>query len=169
MNALRCAPVLLIALSILPALGWISRLAREPEQLAEKIARLEREDAEIDRLLAIITRRIYTTNEEVIAEVLAGRLSLLEAAARVRAAGTELPSWARPKLECLFPGSSDDERQCRRVIALIEGTLRDEPSRCGMVIGCLQAELREHLLRYGGVRLPEIDSPQAQPALGVLQ
>jgi hypothetical protein len=171
MNALRCVPILLMGLGLTPVLGWLHHLEMEPARMADKIARLERENAEIDSVLTIILRRVHTTNEEVIQDVLADRLSLLAAAARIRSAGAEVPSWARPKLERLFPGNSDNERQCRRVIALIKGELKEEPGRRYLIVGRLEAELHEHLLRHGCVRLPEIDSAQAQSALvpGVLQ
>ena len=56
-------------------------------------------------------------------------------------------------------------RECRQVLAFVEGELGAEPSRCREVVARLEAELQAHLRRYGTVRLPEINSPPAQPAL----
>src|SRR5262245_9520870 len=111
MNEYRCATSLLVALSATLTLGWL--LDRGPgygdAQEASELARLRRESAELDRALSFRMHRLQATNNTVVADVIAGRLSLLEAAARLRAADLEAPERMRPKLAYLFPGGNDDE------------------------------------------------------------
>jgi len=81
--------------------------------------------------------------QRVVEQVIGGRLSLLEGAARFRAA-------ARSG----FTADADGEAVCRAVIGWAELALRDRPERAAAVAERLEAELRRHLERTGGVRLP---------------
>jgi hypothetical protein len=128
------------------------------------LVRLEQENAELDHITMMVIRH-QQTKIEVAHNVIAGRLSLPVAAARFRASSAELPSWRRPPLENFYPGVSQGERECRRVIAFVSAALWEEPSRRDLVVSRLESELREYLQRDGSVHLPEIDSPQVQPAL----
>ncbi|HEX5272847.1 MAG TPA: hypothetical protein VFW33_20255 [Gemmataceae bacterium] len=88
--------------------------------------------------------------EEVVAEVRAGRLGLLEAAARVRDIQSASPYFRRDLFREGQPGETDDERFCRMVIDL------STPARGGPpdpVVTRLEAELTQHLSR-GPIRLP---------------
>jgi hypothetical protein len=83
------------------------------------------------------------TKQRVVEQVIAGRLSLMEAATRFRAAGRGL-----------LPAAEDGETVCRTVIGWAELALRDRPERASAVAERLEGELRWHLERYGGVDLP---------------
>jgi hypothetical protein len=79
--------------------------------------------------------------QQIIAELVAGRLRLLEATARFRqAGGTE-------------PGSP--EEWCRTVIGWAGLALCDRPERAEAVSDHLERELQSHLARHGAVSLPE--------------
>jgi hypothetical protein len=90
--------------------------------------------------------------QEVADEVRAGRLSLLEAAARARDIQSASPYFPWKHFRESHPGASDDERFCRMVIDLV--TLPTSPgSGPDPVVARLQAELDEHLSR-GTLHLP---------------
>ena len=92
-------------------------------------------------------------------DVIAGRLTLLEAGALFSAADTDLNSESlRYRLD-QFPGNSDAERHCRRVISYVEMALAAEPSELNTIVNRLNAELQDALERNSGiVSLPESDT-----------
>jgi hypothetical protein len=85
--------------------------------------------------------------------VIAGRLSLLEAAARFRDLDEQPPAARREVLRCAYPGASDDECRCRAVLQYVWVEARDRPGADPAVAKRLEAELRG-LLGHGDVRLP---------------
>ena len=92
--------------------------------------------------------------QEVTEEVVAGRLSLLDAAGRMRDFQSASPYFNWERFRESHPAGSDDERFCRMVIDLAYPLgLKDEPQR-EAVARRLEAELEEHL-RRGTLRLPE--------------
>jgi hypothetical protein len=173
MNVFRGAFVLLLALIGTLTLGFVAHRHRLFDMgpgsgsivdAMNNLARLEQENAELDRVSAMLLR-IQHSKAEVTSDVIAGRVSLPAAAARFRASTAELPAPRRGKLEDIYAGSSDGERECRRVIAFIRAALSGEPARRDLVVARLESELRDCLQGDGSLRLPEIDSAQAQPAL----
>jgi hypothetical protein len=94
---------------------------------------------------------------EITADVIAGEVTLLHAAARLRAANADLPQLIfRVKMRAL-PGNSDDERACRWVIGSVEATLEGDPRRRDRIVNRLKAELREYLKRQGPLVSSELD------------
>jgi hypothetical protein len=90
-------------------------------------------------------------------EVVAGRLSLVEAAARFGAleAGRPRNRYCRPAHE-LFPGDSEGEQLCREVITHVEARLAPQGrARARQFAARLEAELGELLARDGTARLPD--------------
>jgi hypothetical protein len=80
----------------------------------------------------------------IAAEVVAGRLSLSEAANRfqsIRHRDESRPSIPRP----LSPKASEEEDRFREVINYIQYLLNDTPDRASEVVERLEKELREHL------------------------
>jgi hypothetical protein len=166
MKAFRCVPVVLIVLGATLTGVWLL----EPGQgkgygsmweARGALAGLEREKEELDHLALLLNHRSSTLTE-ITADVIAGRLGLLEAAAGFHAADAGLPS--RVPLKDRFAGASDGERECRRVIGFVEEALEEEPSRRAAVVDRLEAELQAQLRQHGTVRLPESDSAQARSA-----
>jgi hypothetical protein len=80
--------------------------------------------------------------EEIVAQVIAGRMPLLEAAARFREVSGNPES---------------GERVCRTVIGWAHLALRDHPERAERLSDHLEQELQAHLDRFGAVRLPGRD------------
>ncbi|MDB5307012.1 MAG: hypothetical protein JWO38_1214 [Gemmataceae bacterium] len=79
--------------------------------------------------------------EQAVTDVIAGRVSLLEAAARFGAAGE-----ARP--------DTDGEALCRSVIGWVHLALRDRPERADLVAGRLEHELQDYRAQLGHLPTP---------------
>jgi hypothetical protein len=92
--------------------------------------------------------------DELGREAAAGRLSLVEGAARLRELYREEPEAVWVNVCRRFPDASDDERYCRLLIDRVEShMLVADRARAPFVVGRLEAELREHI-RRGTLRLP---------------
>src|SRR5262245_4691846 len=87
------------------------------------------------------------------AEVLEGRLGLLEAATHFRDLNEQPPPFLWERFRDRFPGRSDDERHCRQVIAFVKAALPEYRGADPAPVARLEAELEE-LLRQGDLRLP---------------
>jgi hypothetical protein len=95
--------------------------------------------------------------EDVVRAVIAGELTLLEAAARFRDVNASLPK-ARAVVQQAYAGLPYEHALCRQVIAYAGAELRHQGSAPKEnVLHGLEAELEEHLRRYGKVCLPEDD------------
>src|SRR5438094_38420 len=97
--------------------------------------------------------------QQIVADLIAGRLRLLEATARFRQAGgaapltpSPLPGGERGRGEG-EPGSA--ESWCRTVIGWAGLALSDRPERAEAVSEHLERELESHLARHGAVCLPD--------------
>ena len=83
-----------------------------------------------------------------IAELLvAGELTLFEAAARLRDAESELPPSFVRQSRAVLQAASDDEYACRKVIAYVRLALEQEPDRAAAFCRQLEAELQRQLRR----------------------
>jgi hypothetical protein len=88
--------------------------------------------------------------DAVAAKVLAGRLTLLEAAARFRDLDRGPPAFDWEHFRAGTPNMSDEERHCREVINRVASTWPDEAA----VVVRLERELEKHR-RHGTLHLPE--------------
>jgi hypothetical protein len=146
---------LLLSLALLAALMTALAGARKwrgraplPEAPGE-----EAREAELDRRLRVARQRI-DAKWKVVRRLLAGELTLLEAAARFRDLNAE-PADCPCRESYLWPNTSPEERQCRQVIAWGRALGRDDRSGAtGAVVDRLEAELAA-LLARGAIRLPE--------------
>jgi hypothetical protein len=84
-------------------------------------------------------RRVQA-KQEAVADLIAGRVGLLEAAARFQAAGGG--------------GCADGEVVCRAVIGWAQLALSERPERAEALAAALEDQLLAHLTRHGDVRLP---------------
>jgi hypothetical protein len=95
------------------------------------------------------------TKVEVSKQVLAGELTLLEAAALFRAADQQPPVFLWEEFRRAFPGATDEERHCREVIVWVERVQsKKDPCLAEATRVALEAQLAEQLKR-GPLRLPE--------------
>lgn len=88
--------------------------------------------------------------QAIVAEVLAGRLTLRQAAARFQAAGASKPEAVLTQWRKTCPGDTDEERYCWNVLRHVCVRVRNEPEQARAVRQRLEMELPDHL-RY---RLP---------------
>src|SRR5262249_42463826 len=93
----------------------------------------------------------------IVDEVLAERMSLLEAAAHFRDLDRAPPSILWDRFRAFYPGDSDDERHCREVIGNVRARVEDQGEQGPDPVLRLESELRQHLER-GTLRLPETPS-----------
>jgi hypothetical protein len=115
-----------------------------------------RREEQLDQQLRAIHARI-TAKGEAAWGLIEGRLTLLEAAARFReaneATGDRFGAYWR------WADRPEGERLCRQVIEWVDAELRTAGAPVGdrVLVGRLEAELAEHLGRYGTVELPRDD------------
>jgi hypothetical protein len=148
---------LLIAVVVLAGVV-LAEWARREEAVAGQECRQEQirgttMDTQVRDLIARSRRK-----ERVASLVLAGRLTLLEAAAHFRALNHMDPPIAWDAFRRL-PGESDDERHCYQVIIYVEAAIGTDDTESRKAIGgTLRTELRQHVGR-GTLWLPEVSCP----------
>jgi hypothetical protein len=95
----------------------------------------------------------------LVGELLAGRLTLLEAAGQFRAVNRAPPRFHWEGFRAFYQGDSDEERHCREVVALVEMELEETDPCLRLATGArLVCEL-ETRLRRGRLCLPEVPDP----------
>jgi len=107
---------------------------------------------ELDAWRESLLRRM-AAKRRIVDELAAGRLTLLEAAARFRSLNREAPFRERRLIHLLQPGRSPEERYCRAVLNFAESRLREDAST-KVFLASLERELQEHI-RNGTLRLRE--------------
>jgi hypothetical protein len=142
---------LLVGMLVLAAQGKPKKVLnpqRGPSTQEQRARNVERTVQEITR------RRLH--KERLIQALLAGRMRLLEVAARFRALDRDIPAFPWRQFRDYYSSDSDEERHCRQVIDFAHAALMRDLPRADEVRERLSAELREHL-RRGPLRLPEVD------------
>jgi hypothetical protein len=99
-----------------------------------------------------LKHRIAAQNQ-IINDLAARRLVLLEAAARLRELYRSAPARERRLFRQRIPAPSNAERFCRAVILLVEGYL-PEGDETKALVAALKRELQGHL-QSGSLRLPD--------------
>jgi hypothetical protein len=89
--------------------------------------------------------------------LLAGRLTLFEAAAGFRAMRQVKARYLQPD-PLPFPGKTEEEQLCRQVLVYVE-TVSQGESGPAAVVARLHKDLQEHLERSGTVHLPLSGGP----------
>jgi hypothetical protein len=106
----------------------------------------------------------------IVEEILAERMSLLEAAACFRDLDHGPPPILWDRFRAFYPGDSDDERHCHEVIENVRVRVEVQGGQGRQQVLRLEAELRQHLER-GTLRLPETPPPlpigRTAPAVSV--
>jgi hypothetical protein len=106
-----------------------------------------------DRQTAEVVRR-QQVRLAVARDLTDGRLTLLEAAARMRDLDRHVPGFYWAGFRRGLPGASDDERHCREAIGWVVAALPPDDPRGEGAVRRLKAELLQHLAR-GSLHLPE--------------
>jgi hypothetical protein len=108
---------------------------------------------ELEQKLQGVWRRLLA-RERIVKEVIAGRLSLLEAAAHFRDLDQTADEIVRVVLRRRYPHcETDDERYCRYVIDYVEAEVDNDPGVLELVERLLE-ELDAHQSK-GRLRLPK--------------
>jgi hypothetical protein len=149
---------LLLAGVVLAGVGALGAAANNcgnwgpPDDTALK-DELRRAD-ELEREREVIGQRIKE-KVRISAQVRAGQLTLLQAAARFRALDRDLGAFPWAAFRRLNPGGTDEERHCREVIGWVAADMANaEPSRTREVCSALERELQLCLQR-GPLCLPD--------------
>jgi len=110
-------------------------------------------DEELERRRQIYLQR-HAVKDHAVRELLAGRLTLLQAAARCRDVEAAYPvPWA-PHIAATDP--AEGERLCRMVISMARGwMLENVAAQAAAETARLEAELEQHRDPDGTVRLPD--------------
>jgi hypothetical protein len=86
-------------------------------------------------------------------DLIAGRCTLLEAAARFRDLAEAASNFPWEEFRRHYPGANDEERHCQRVIEHLQARLEKQPDRCRALVRRLEAELDAYRA-CGPLRLP---------------
>jgi hypothetical protein len=112
----------------------------------------EARQTQLEQQSRTIVQRLEA-KEEVVRRLLAGRLTLLEAAALFGHLNEEPAAW--PFQDNLrWPGASREEKLCRQVLDWAIPLAREEGGRAVEAADRLEAELAALLARGGVIRLP---------------
>jgi hypothetical protein len=123
---------------------------------ANSIRRIVDEQRRADKLevqLANVVRR-GARRRETVQELIAGRRTLREAAARSQALAREDPDFPWDMFRREYPGRTDEERHCRQMIVFVQTALQDHPGEAAEVVARLEAELEAYREPDGTIRLP---------------
>jgi hypothetical protein len=91
----------------------------------------------------------------IIRDVIAGRLKLLEAAARYRKLNADFPHASHWLEQQRYPGMPYERALCQQIIDTVRDELSEAaPDQVKPLVSRLEAELKEHLCADGQVHLP---------------
>jgi hypothetical protein len=152
----RAGPLLAILALVGSAyLTWTGLVAGAFGELAEQV-RILQEEAQRGRDLESRVRLLSARAEDkdqLALEVAAGRLSLVEGAARFRDLCQTTPGFSLKMLRLLYPSDSEEESYCWALIVRVRKVLADDPAQARAAAGRLGAELTE-LLHQGSPLFP---------------
>jgi hypothetical protein len=132
-------------------------LVRDVAAERRELAATEAEGKRLETRLHDVSRCL-DVKRRLAAEVIAGRLTLLEAAAHFHDLNRDWPASKWEQFRQHWPGRSDDERHCREVISYVRSELQNLRRADLGPVACLEDELREYLDR-GELCLPESVTP----------
>ena len=123
---------------------------------ARQVSEQERQRNERLKEQAPAVGQRMTIKSRVVGQLIAGELTLREAAAWFKYVN-ERPAGCEANYRELFPGASAEESACRQVIAWVRAELNGAaPSRAEATVRRLEAELQGQLECEGKVELPDL-------------
>jgi hypothetical protein len=151
---LVCA-ALLLSFTVIPA-EWLDELLAGTDAVRERISLIEEQQrgVRLTQEIDVVLERLLV-KDRVAEQLIVGEITLFQAGASFLALH-DAPELL-DRLRQSFSSSSDNESACRQAIAWAEVRTRvmHSPELGEAVRQRLEAELREHLERYGTVELPE--------------
>jgi hypothetical protein len=136
--------------------GWFQSLEPELPRLSESSSRMVADDESAEQLemqRQMVLARLQL-KRQIVEDLCAEKLSLLEAAARFRDLDKILPDRFPSHFARYFPCGSDEECYCLRVIMATQAQLASLNKPYAALIVRLRAEL-EQKLATGNLQLPE--------------
>jgi hypothetical protein len=131
--------------------AWVRSAGLDFWNLAEAerdAADAEQVGAEIESVDRIVQSRC-AAKEIIIRDLLAERLTLMEAAAEFRRLHIAAPPAARSHQ--MVPARSEGERYCREVLQWVRSTMQDwPPTQLEPILARLEAELQAHMAEHDG-------------------
>jgi hypothetical protein len=150
-----CLTMLLVA-----SCGAVAELSRSAVWLWHEQQRETAIAASAEVFLTASARR-REQREAIVRAVLAGRLTLWEGAARLKALSFECDPVQRRMFREMYPGVGDDERYCRHLAHLAELVASElEPADLPVSPADLRRTLRDALARQTPIRLPDPQAPR---------
>jgi hypothetical protein len=134
------ATLLLVGMLVL---GWVCYGAPDFWNLSEHSRRLE-EGKELEYDLDVRQKALYECvlgKDRVAREVIAGRLSLQEAAEQFRYLSLSRPDFNLERFRKTYAGATDTERHCRSVLYWVQALLKDQPEKEQQIVVRLEREL----------------------------
>jgi len=129
--------------------------AGEPASPRGQLSNRPLTDEEFERRRESLMRR-HLAKDQAVRELLAGRLTLLQAAARFRDAEAAVPASWTPPVRADAGDPAEGERLCRDVITRVHDWLATNlPEHAAEITARLEAELRRLRGEDGVVRLPD--------------
>jgi hypothetical protein len=137
---------------LLCGLLWVSSLGRDcwPES-CRSLAGVWREGDRIDEALRLIVRR-EEAKKGVVRDLLAGRLTLRQAAALFRDLDRGPPAFNWEEFRRAYPCDTDEERHCREVIDCVRGVLPANSPESEAIARRFEAELPDRAKPGSGPR-----------------
>jgi hypothetical protein len=154
----QAVKTLILAVLALGAASLMFALGPCPAESDEPLRPLPSE-ATRQALPEILALRIGA-KYQIVGDVIAGRLSLVQAAALFGALN-QLPPESQPSLldryasRPRFPAHTDEELLCQQVVQWVSSELADEQDRLEATVARLEAEFKEALGKEETVRLPD--------------
>jgi len=162
-----CVVVLTVAAVVVCGVHLV-KVARAPRIGPEETGAVQwlleenRRSEDLDSRLAV-AHRLRLAKRELAAEVMAGRLTLREAAGRCHSLDLQTPNFNWEAFLRNNPGQSEGECYCWQVIRYVEELLGDRPSEAAEVCARLEAELQGYREPDGTIRLPLPNKDRIKP------
>jgi len=153
----RVAAVLggVVLLALIGLLGWgpSVQVSWNPfASFTRSKAELSDESEHLDQKRLFILA-CASAKQRLAQDLASGRLTLLEAAARVHAIDEQNPDFNWDEIRKIIPACCDEERHCREAILLLR-TWLPEDEETGAIVETYEAELLQHLAE-GTLVLPD--------------
>jgi hypothetical protein len=129
-------------------------------ELQARIERNLRLHDELEQKDVEVLRRI-DAKETIVADLVAGRATLAEAATHFKILNAARPDY-QTIIRAVYPGATDDERICRNVIAFVEAHVT-AGNRAGRgIVERLNAELQRRIARGEPLTLPDLLTAESE-------
>ena len=134
---------------------WLQCLGLNLGTASDDLRFLQREIERQDELdaYAVRLRQSLKAKEDLIANLVEGRIALPEAAKRFRDLSAGIPG-VMDYVNTFEPGGSEDDRLCHYLTNCIRFMARDRPEKLRPVVARLEAELEQHLAQHRALSLP---------------